>query len=69
LNRIPELLREIERPAGKIGYYDDDEGDRAVVYFGEPIRTGYVLVRRDDFAIVTSLEHKRWKRAHPAFCR
>jgi len=43
LNRIPELLREIELPAGKIGYYHDDEGDRAVVYLGEPIYSGYVL--------------------------
>ena len=55
--------------AGKLGYYDDDEGDRAVVYFGEPIHSGYVLIRRDYLANVTGLEHERWKRAHPEFCR
>ena len=43
--------------------------DRAVVYFGEPIRSGYMLIRRDYLANVTSLEHERRKRAHPEFCR
>ena len=57
------------RHAGKIGYYDDDEGDHAVVYFGEPIYSGYVLIKRDHLVNVTSLEHERWKRAHPEFCR
>jgi hypothetical protein len=55
--------------AGRIGYYDDDEGDRAVVYFGEPISSGYVLIERDYLVNVTSLKHERWKRAHPEFCR
>jgi len=40
-------------------------GDRAVLYFGEPIHSRYVLVRRDHLATVTSLAHERWKRAHP----
>ena len=39
------------------------------VSFGEPIRSGYVLVKRDRLTNVTSLEHERWKRAHPKFCR
>ena len=47
--------------AGKIAHHD--EGDRAVVY--EPIRSGYVLIRCDNLANVTSLEHERWKRADP----
>jgi len=47
----------------------DDEGNRAVVYLGEPIHLGYVLVRRDHLATVTSLAHERWKRAHAEFCR
>ena len=47
----------------------EDEGDRPVVYLGEPIHSGYVLIRRDHLANVTSLEHERWKRAHPEFCR
>jgi hypothetical protein len=52
-----------------LGYYDDDEGDRAVVSSGEPIHLDYVLVKRDRLTNVTSLEHERWKRAHPEFCR
>jgi hypothetical protein len=57
------------RHAGNIGYYDDDEGNHAVVYFGEPIYAGYVLIERDYLVNVTSLEHERWKREHPEFCR
>ncbi len=41
----------------------------AVVYFGEPIQSGYVLVRRDNLVNATSLEHERWNRAHAEFCR
>ena len=67
MNRIPELLREIERPAGKIGYYDDDEGDRAVVYLGKPIHSGCVRIKRDYLVNVSSLAHGRWTRAHPEF--
>jgi len=29
------------RHAGKVGCCDDDEGDRAVVYFGDAINPGY----------------------------
>ena len=54
LDRIPELLGEIERLLAVLWratdarrYYDDDEGDRAVVYFGEPIQSGYVLIKQD----------------------
>ena len=43
--------------------------DRAVVYFGEPIHSGYVRIRRDYLVNVTSLDHECWKRAHPEFCR
>jgi len=43
-------------------YHDDDEGDRAAVYLGDPIRSGYVLIKRDHIASVTSLERERWKR-------
>ena len=50
-------------------YHDEDEGNRAVVYFGEPIHSGYVLIQRDHLANATSLEHERWKRAQPAFRR
>src|SRR5436309_968168 len=70
LDHIPERLHEIERLRAIVGGLarnatdDDDEGDPAVVY--EPIRSGYVLIRRDHLATVTSLEHERWKRAHPS---
>ncbi len=43
--------------------------DRAVVYFAEPISSGYVLIPRAYLANVTSLEHERWKREHPEFRR
>src|SRR2546425_4358257 len=53
---------------GKIAH--DDEGDRAVAYFGDPIHSGYVLIKRYYLVNVTSLwEHERWKRAQPEFCR
>jgi len=42
-----------------LGYYDDDEGDRAVVYFGGPIRSDYVLIPRTQLTNVTSLERER----------
>ncbi len=50
------------RHAGKLGHYDDDAGDDAVVYFGQPLHSGYVLIKRDRLVNVTSLEHERWKR-------
>jgi len=52
----------------RLGYYDDDEGDRAVVSFAEHLHSGCVSSRRDHLADVTSLEHEGWKRAHPEFC-
>jgi len=55
------------RHASRVGYDDDDEGDHAVVYFGEPVRSGDVLIRCDYLANVTSREHERWKRAHAEF--
>ena len=42
----------------------EDEGERVVVYLGEPIRSGYVLIPRVHLVNVTSLEHERWKRTH-----
>jgi len=47
----------------------EDEGNRAVVYLGESIHSGYVLIKRDHLTNVTSPEHERWKRAHPEVCR
>ena len=62
-------VRVVGVSAGRLGYHHDDEGDHAVVYFGEPIHSGYVLIPRAHLANVTSLEHERWKRAHPELCR
>jgi hypothetical protein len=42
---------------------------RTIVHLEEPIRSGYVFIRNDRLANVTSLEHGRWKTAHPEFCR
>jgi hypothetical protein len=53
---------------GKIGDCDDDGVDRAVVYFGEPVHPGYVLIQREHLANVTRLEHERWKWAHREVC-
>ena len=50
-------------------YYDDDEGDRAVAYFAEPIPSGYVLIEPDHLVNLTSLEPARWKRERPKVCR
>ena len=45
MDRIPERLGE-DRAAGG-GYYNDDEGDHAVAYVADPIRSDYVLIKRD----------------------
>jgi len=47
----------------------DVAGDRAVLYFGEPIHSGYVLIPRAHLANVTNLEHEVWRRTPPEFCR
>ncbi len=49
--------------AGKIAHHD--EADHAVVYLGEPIRSGYVLIKRAHLVNVTSLEHERWEAGAP----
>jgi len=61
--------RPLHRELGGAGVVADDEGDRAVVYFGQPFRSGYVLIPRAHLVNVTSLEHERWKREHPEFWR
>ena len=43
--------------AAKIAHHDG--GDRAVVRLAEPIRSGYLLVKRDHLTNVTSPEHER----------
>jgi len=51
----------------EVGYYDDDEGETAVVYLGEPFASDYVLIPHDKLEKVEarSLQLERWKRAYP----
>ena len=56
---------------GRVGYYDNDEGRKAVVYFGEPFNSDFVLIplrhlRKTD---VTPLELERFKRKHPELAK
>jgi hypothetical protein len=56
---------------GRVGYYDNDEGRKAVVYFGEPFKSDFVLIplrhlRKTD---VTPLELERFKRKYPEVAR
>ena len=53
MDRIPELLGEIERlravrwaQLARDATDDDDEDDHAVLYLAEPIHSGYVLIKR-----------------------
>ncbi len=39
---------------GNVGYYDDDEGSRAVVYLGEPFRTNPLVRARRDLEKLTA---------------
>ena len=59
----------VKRPLRGRVSYDDAEGGGTVVYLGAPIHSGYALIPRAHLVNVTSLEHERWKRAHPKFCR
>jgi hypothetical protein len=56
---------------GRVGYYDDDEDDLAVVYFGRPFDAGYELIPRGSLVrtAVTPLELERWKRDHPEIAK
>ncbi len=54
--------------AGRIGYYDDDEGSFAIVYFGKPFESEYKLVPREILRNITSLEQEKFKREYPELC-
>ena len=68
MDRIPARLGESERLLAVRWRATDarptTKADRAVVYFGEPISSSYVLIPRTHLVNVTILEHERWKRAH-----
>ena len=52
---------------GTVGYYDDDEGGRAVVYLGEPFVSDPVLLPRGALQKIDtkSAELEKWKRRYP----
>jgi hypothetical protein len=52
---------------GKVGYYDDDEGNLAIVYFAEPFDSEPVLIERSSLrkTAVTLLALEKWKRDYP----
>ena len=52
---------------GTVGYYDDDEGGRAVVYLGEPFVSDPVLLSRGTLQKIDakSTELEKWKRRYP----
>jgi len=52
---------------GRVGYYDDDEGDLGIVYFGTPFDSEYVLIRRSWLkkTPITPLALEKWKREYP----
>ena len=58
---------------GRVGYYDDDADNInfAVVYFGTPFESKYVLIRRSWLkrTAVTPLALEKWKREHPELAR
>ncbi len=51
------------------GYYDHDEGNDAVVYFGEPIHSGYVLTKRDHLVKRDQPGARAVEAGAPEFCR
>ena len=49
----------------QLGYYDDDEGKKAIVYLGVPFQSASVMVATKHIRNVTALEHERFKRQYP----
>lgn len=51
------------RYKGKVGYYDDEEGDKAIVYLGMPCLSSYVEVKLENIVNVPSFSclHKDGK--------
>jgi hypothetical protein len=68
----PVIVRE-GKYKGRVGYYDDDADNInfAVVYFGTPFESKYVLIRRSWLkrTAVTPLALEKWKREHPELAR
>jgi hypothetical protein len=63
------LVRVVEGEyAGRVGYYDADEGPLAVIYFTAPLMSDSVLIRRSWLrpTNVVPLDLAHWKRDSPA---
>ena len=54
---------------GRLAYYDNDEGKSAVVYLGRPFESDYIMVPHSHIRNVTSLEHEKYKKENPEFCK
>jgi hypothetical protein len=54
---------------GKTGYYDDDEGDKAIVYLGEPFKSEYILLSKSSIKNVVSVTYERFKIENREFCK
>jgi hypothetical protein len=65
----PIVVRE-GKHKGRVGYYDD-EGNLAIVYFGTPFESNYVLIRRSWLrkTAVTPLALEQWKREYPELAK
>jgi hypothetical protein len=53
---------------GKLGYYDDNEGEQAIVYLGKPFQSEQVIVSFNEIRNITSLEHEKFKKENSDFC-
>ena len=56
------------RYKGRIGYYDneDDDGERAIVYLGEPFNSPYFIIAHKYLKNVTDINHEKWKKENLA---
>jgi hypothetical protein len=62
-----------EEYAGRFGYYDNDsdDGQHALVYFGEPFTTADVLIRHELLEPVdlTLIQVEKFKKENPELAR
>ena len=56
---------------GQVGYYDNDQGRNAIVYFGEPFMSDFVLIPRRHLrkTDVTPLALEKFTRRYPGVAR
>lgn len=55
---------------GRVGYYDDDDGKKAIVYLGEPFNSTIAFVlTRDLEAASSNAALKKWRAMNPGLAR